>query len=255
MRGKSSGSADELGLIGYGRFGRFAALHLSGSFNVFVADSSRRRIDPGLHRATLEEAASKPIVLLAVPIGRLREVLARIRSVVAPRALVLDVCSVKEQPVAWMKRYLPASVELMGTHPLFGPDSAAGGLGGHPIVLCPVRISKKRYRCVATFLRGHRLRVSTMEPADHDRLMASTLFLTQFIGRGILPLKLPQVDMAAQSTRLLFDLARRVGNDTAELFSDMYRFNRFARRIPGRVMREFAGVQMSLQRPKKSLPG
>ena len=40
-------------------------------------------------------------------------------------AVIVDVCSVKEYPVQWMRELLPANVSILATHPMFGPDSAA----------------------------------------------------------------------------------------------------------------------------------
>ena len=135
----------EIALIGYGRFGRLAARYLSRDFRVRIADSRKgERVDRGAQRVSLEEAASKPIVILAVPISQLRAVLAEIAPSLQPGTLVIDVCSVKEQPVRWMRSLLPRSVSILGTHPLFGPDSAARGLKGHTIALCPVRITGKQ---------------------------------------------------------------------------------------------------------------
>ena len=147
-----------IALIGYGRFGRFAATHLCKDFRVSIADTRKgERVDRGAHRVSLDEAASKPIVILAVPINQLRAVLVEIAPSLQPRTLVIDVSSVKEQPVRWMKSLLPQNISILGTHPLFGPDSATHGLKGHTITLCPVRIPGKQFLHVTRYLRAHGL--------------------------------------------------------------------------------------------------
>jgi prephenate dehydrogenase len=40
-----------------------------------------------------------------------------------PGQLIIDTCSVKERPLEWMLEELPDHVQIVGTHPLFGPDS------------------------------------------------------------------------------------------------------------------------------------
>jgi len=237
----------EVGLIGYGRFGGFAAEHLCKDFRMFAADARNdKRVGRSIHRVSLTEAASKPIVILAVPINQLHTVLARIAPHLQPGTLVIDVSSVKEQPLRWMKAILPKTVSILGTHPLFGPDSASHGLKGHTIVLCPARIRKKQFLHVCGYLRQLGLTVRTMTPLRHDRLMASTLFLTQFIGHGVRSLRLPPPKTSTQNFQLLHQITTATGNDTMELFHDMFEYNRFAKRIPEKLLRAFTQLHNGL---------
>lgn len=81
-------------------------------------------------RVTLEQAASCDVVVLAVPVGALEEVVGQIAPHLHPGALVLDVGSVKMLPAEIMERQLPEHVAIVGTHPLFGPQSVVAGLAG-----------------------------------------------------------------------------------------------------------------------------
>ena len=45
----------------------------------------------------------------------------------------------KTLPVEIMLRGLPPHVAILATHPLFGPQSARGGIRGLKIAVCPVR--------------------------------------------------------------------------------------------------------------------
>ncbi len=56
----------------------------------------------------------------------MEDVLGRTRGRLAPDVLVMDTCSVKTHPVGLMERMLPATISILGTHPMFGPDSARG---------------------------------------------------------------------------------------------------------------------------------
>ncbi|HTK82122.1 MAG TPA: prephenate dehydrogenase/arogenate dehydrogenase family protein [Bacteroidota bacterium] len=239
----------EIAIIGYGRFGKTAAHHLKKHFRVTVADSRRiTKLEPGVRRESIENAASKRIVILAVPIHRLTLLLKQISPFVTPGSLICDVCSVKEEPVKWMKQYLPSTVDILGVHPLFGPDSARQSLEGRTAVLCPVRISAARLRRVRSMLQKLRLTIGRMSPAQHDRLMAKTLFLTQMIGRGLGQVNLPETRYATQHFRFLHQLVNTANNDTAELFNDMYRYNRFARKIPAAVLSSFLNTISTLRK-------
>ena len=129
----------EIGIIGFGRFGRFASELLKQDFKVSVFD--REKITPprGIHSLSLGEVASKPILIFCVPISQIESTCNDVRPFLYPGQLVLDTCSVKVFPIGIMRRALPQFVEIVGTHPLFGPDSGGQGIRDLRIALCPVR--------------------------------------------------------------------------------------------------------------------
>jgi prephenate dehydrogenase len=223
----------QLAIVGYGRFGMLAAHYLKKRFDVCIFSHHKiKRLEKGIRSVDLEHAASKPVVILAVPINQIPSVLRSIVPFVRPGSVVCDVCSVKEEPVKWMKQILPPNVSILGTHPLFGPDSAAKTLNERNIVLCPVRIPKQYVTKAAVGLHSAGLRVSVMSPAAHDQLMARTLFLTQFVGRTVAGLTDAHVGISTRSFDLLLELTRTASNDSLELFRDMYLYNRFSRKLP-----------------------
>jgi len=237
----------ELAIIGYGRFGRLAADLLKKEFRVFVTDIRRNfKPEAGIRKTSLSEAASKPTIIIAVPINRLPTLLTAIAPLVKPGTLVCDVCSVKELPVLWMKKLLPAYVLILGTHPLFGPDSATAGVAGKTIIVCPVRIRRQAADHIQRRLTQLGLVVRRMTPSHHDRLMASTLFLTQYIGRGLRPQYSSERGIETQSFQLLQRVIQLAGNDSMELFQDMYAYNRYAKTIPTQVMLRLKSISDSL---------
>lgn len=241
----------EIAVIGYGRFGRLASLHLKKSFMVCVADRRKIfRVAPGIDRVSIEVAASKKNIVLAVPINQLQSVLKTISPLVRPGTLICDVCSVKIHPVQWMRKILPDYVSILGTHPLFGPDSAAHTLHGRTVLLCPVRISSTKLGKIRKLLTASGMLVYQMTPQRHDRLMASSLFLTQFVSRALVELKLPRASISTANFKVLSRLASTASNDSLELFRDMYRFNPYARTIPKEVLRAFQALDRSLTRSR-----
>jgi prephenate dehydrogenase len=237
----------EIALIGYGRFGKLLARHLHTRFSLLAADPALKRSDRFVRRVTTERAFQSPVIVLAVPIRKLKALLARHGRRCNPGALVIDVCSVKEAPIGWMKQYLPSSVALLGTHPLFGPDSAPDSLTHHPVILCPERISSRRLQSIRRHLTSVGLQHTDMTPADHDRLMARSLFLAQLIGRGLSEMPLPAHRATTMNYRNLIRIVTTAENDSKELFRDMYRYNRFARAIPDEVVRSFTKVAAALK--------
>lgn len=220
-----------VGLIGYGRFGRLAAAYCAREAVVFVHDPrAPARTGGRIRRATLREAASRPVVILAVPISALRGVLRSIRGIVVPGALVVDVCSVKTLPLAWMKSILPRSVSVVGMHPLFGPDSDTGKLAGQRVVVVPARDLGGRMKGIRALARTYGVRLHSMTPASHDRLMAETLLLTQYVGRLLHGAGIPERRWSTPSYLHLRLIVRTAVRDSEQLFSDMWRFNPYGGR-------------------------
>ena len=219
-----------VGLIGYGRFGRLAASYCAREAEVHVYDPRVRvRGGGGIRRATLAEAASQPVVVLAVPISELRGVLRSIRTLVRPGGLVVDVCSVKVFPLGWMNRILPPSVSIVGMHPLFGPDSDTGMLRGQRVVVSPSRNGARWMGRIRALARSHGVRLHVMTPAAHDRLMAETLLLTQYIGRLPRGAGIPERAWSTASYGHLRLIVRTALRDSEQLFVDMWRYNPYGK--------------------------
>lgn len=235
---------DTLGLIGFGQFGRLAASHLAGYFDVTVSDASPAARPAaramGLAFRPVEEAAQCDIVVVAAPVRAMREVFQQIAPHLKPGALVIDVGSVKTLPGQWMAELLPAYVDLVATHPLFGPQSAKNGLEGLRMVVCPVR--GERHECVARFARDLGLVVTVTTAEEHDREMAYVQALTHLIGRSLVNLRIPDEQLKTPSYQHLLDLCALIGDDTFELFTAIQTLNPYA----GEVVEAFVSEAESL---------
>jgi prephenate dehydrogenase len=219
-----------LGLIGFGQFGQLAAGILKAHFDVLAADrapdAAAQAAALGVAFGALEAAAARDVVVVAVPVAAMPAVFAAIAPHLKPGALVCDVGSVKMLPAQWMAQLLPAHVDLVATHPLFGPQSARAGLAGQRFVVCPVR--GERHDCVAEFGRSLGLAVTVTTPDEHDQEMAYVQALTHLIGRSLVNLGIPDERLATQSYQHLLELCGLIGADTFELFTAIQTQNPFA---------------------------
>ena len=242
----------EIAIIGYGRFGRLAARYLKRDFRICISDSRPSvRTEQGVRKVPVSEAARKKFIILAVPIGKLKPVLRSLAPLLSPGTILCDVCSVKVEPILWMKSILPRHTIILGTHPLFGPDSAATSCARKRIVLCPVRIPRERLRRISRYLEGRGLIVHRMSARQHDKLIASSLFLTQFIGHTLLRLDLPRAADLTSNYRRLSEIAKTTGHDTLELLEDMHRHNRFAWQTPRLLIAELRKLEKELSKGHK----
>lgn len=195
-----------IGLVGFGGFGRLIAQELWAVCPIRICDPSYSRASlPDGRRVPMEglaEVAQCDIVILAVPVARMAHVCRVLAPHLRPGTLVLDVGSVKVAPMRDMRELLPPHVEILGTHPLFGPQSAKDGVSGRKIVLCPER--GERWRKVAAFLKARGLEVIVATAEEHDRELAMVQGVTHLIGKVLTDLgPLPK-----RMTTASFDLLR-----------------------------------------------
>lgn len=232
-----------IGLFGFGAFGRLLARHLAPHFELAIHDPL---LPPGPGLRRLEEAAAADLVILAVPVGSMRGVLRQIAPHLRPGAIVADVGSVKLVPARLMVDELPAHVEVLGTHPLFGPQSAAAGLAGHRIALCPIRCPSAGR--IAAFLRStFGLRVFVATPEEHDREAAAVQGLTHLIAKVLVRMEpLPRRLSTASFDHLMrgVDMVR---HDAPSVFEAIERDNPFAAAVRRRFLAEVEDVRREIE--------
>jgi len=219
-----------LGIVGFGNFGRFMAQHLRSRFSVRVHDRqdiADEAAQLGVVSAPLPEVAASEILVLAVPVQNMEDVLLDLRGLHRLPELVMDVGSVKVKPLDLMSRYLPKRVEIVGTHPMFGPQSGRHGIAGLKVVLCPLRT--RRLARIRDFLaREMRLEVLEMSPEVHDSEMAYIQGLTHWIAKALREIKLPDLSLATPAYRHLLKIEENLREDSAALFRTIETENPFA---------------------------
>ncbi len=217
-----------LGLIGFGAFGRLTARHLSERFEILAYDPVATD-DLGLVQLTgLAEAAACPIVILAVPVEALEATVKAIAPHVAPNALIIDVGSVKVLPARLMAEGLPQGVRLVGTHPLFGPQSGKDGIAGLRIAVCPINDDRAARRVAAFCRKILGLKVFAVSPEDHDREAAVVQGLTHLIARVLLAMEPLPSRMTTASFERIMQAVEMVRHDSPAVFRAIERDNPFA---------------------------
>ena len=216
-----------LTIIGFGAFGRLLAHHLAPHAEISVLDSNPAARDAARSRGLTvlpdPAALTADIVVLAVPLPALGACLAQIAPHLREGQLVADTCSIKEVPARLMHELLPEHVEVLATHPMFGPNSAGADLRGQQLVLCPVR--GKRWRRLGALLRRHLgLQVIVTTPAEHDRQAAVTQGLTHLLARAFSMMG-DQPRIRTRSFALMSDALAMVAGDAPEVFEAVTRHN------------------------------
>ena len=219
--------AKTIGILGLGRFGRMTYDHLAGCRpRVWTRDGSKL---VGLEgAAAFEEAAACDVVVLTVAISAMEEICRRLAPLLRPGQIVVDTCSVKVDPVRVMLELLPPHVQVLGTHPLFGPDSGRDGIAGLKMVLCPVRIEPRDYAAIREFLVSLGLRIIEATPEEHDRQAARTQAIFHLLAQAFGRLGWGGEPIATPAPEAFSRHVASLRNDSFQLFVDMQRSNPFA---------------------------
>lgn len=232
-------SRPTIGLIGLGAFGRLAARHLAVLGEVVG-------YDPAVEGPSLAEAAACDVVVLAPPVNALREVIAQVAPHLKPGALVLDVASVKVAPARWLLEGLPGHVDIVATHPLFGPQSAANGTRGLKIVLCPLR-GGRAPEVAAVLRRAFGLRIIVATPEEHDREAAVTQGLMHFMAKVMAGMEPLPTRVTARSFDLMLHAIGMVADDAPAVFEAIEKTNPYTAEVRARFLAAARAVDATLR--------
>ncbi len=227
---------NKVAIIGRGQFGLFMSRHLDTHCNVVLIG---RDSDPS-------DISICDVVIFAVPFEALHDAAKRYKKFVHPKAIVVDVCSVKQKPIVVLTKHFPKH-QILGTHPVFGPQSGKNGISGLPIVLCNVSCTKRTYQKIVTFLKEILL-LSIIEetPKQHDHEMANVQALTHFIGRGLLHMNIKSYATNTQSYQHLIELTKLLQFDSWELFTTIQLANPEAKIVRKKLLKSLQSLEQDL---------
>lgn len=173
----------------------------------------------------IKEATESDIVLVSVLVEKTVEVIREVAPRMHAGSLIMDVTSVKSGPVKAMKTYAPKGVEVLGTHPMFGPTMPS--LRGQTIILTPVPgKSEKWLPVIQSLFEADGARIEILEADEHDEIMAVVQALTHFAYIGI-GAALKALDFDVERSRkfmspvyeIMIDFVGRILDQNPELYA------------------------------------
>ena len=236
-----------VGVVGFGTFGQFLARRIVQQGHEVIATSRGDYADKAAeigvsayYRDADDFAEAHPdVVVLCTSILSTESVLAALPLQRLLRStLVVDVLSVKAFPKDVLLRRLPKSFDILCTHPMFGPDSGRGSWEGLTFMYDPVRIAPDlgnaangkltRSQRLAAFLdifSSEGCRMVEMTCEEHDRLAASSQFITHTIGRVLGAMKLEDTAINTRGYESLLSLVENTANDSFDLYYGLFMYN------------------------------
>ena len=131
--------------------------------------------DIGTELRPEDAAATADVVIISVPIRETRGVIEQIGPLVRKDALLMDVTSIKTDPMEAMLESTEASV--LGTHPMFGPG--VNTYQGQRVVLCRGR-GDEWFDWARQMFAARGLLITEASAAEHDSMMAIVQVLHHF---------------------------------------------------------------------------
>ncbi|EFJ52916.1 arogenate/prephenate dehydrogenase [Volvox carteri f. nagariensis] len=256
---KSDESKLKVGIVGFGTFGQFLAKRLASKGHKVIATSRTpyeevaRKIGVEFFQDVDDFCEEHPeVVLLASSILSTESVLRNLPVQRLKRnTLFVDVLSVKVFPKQLLLRELPPEVDILCTHPMFGPDSGKGSWAGLNFMYEKVRIGAdpRRERRVENFLKFFREEGCTMVEMtceEHDRQAASTQFITHTVGRVLGTMQLRSTEINTKGFEALLNLVNNTTNDSFELYYGLFLYNQNATDELERLEKAFDTVKKQL---------
>jgi len=227
---QKSGERYAIGVIGgsHGMGAFLSRVFTSGGFTV-------ETMGLGEGPSAVEVAARNDLVVVAVPIDVTVRVIEEVAPHVRPGSCLMDITSIKKTPLEAMLAAAPEGVDVVATHPMFGPHGV--DFDRQKVVLC-------RGRGEAGFARVKKLYESfgaeTIEATaeEHDAQMALIQVLvhekTMVLGSVLERLKADlgrSLQFASPIYRTELAMIGRMFSQHAELYADILTVNPEAPRL------------------------
>ena len=163
------------------------------------------------------------VVVVAVPISATADIIKQVGPLLAKDTLLMDLTSLKKEPVKLMLANSPA--EVIGCHPLFGP--ALTDVSGQKIVLYPAR-GTKWFLWIKNICEKNKLVVLETAPDEHDKMMAIVQALnhlnTIILGMALAETDIPLEEITKFSTPIFktkLEIIKKVFTESPELYADI----------------------------------
>ncbi|XAR71890.1 Arogenate dehydrogenase (NADP(+)) [Bertholletia excelsa] len=251
----SSARSLKIGVVGLGPFAQFLSKTILKQGHAITATSRTdyshicSHLDISFYRDMGEFfEADNDVILICTSILSLADV---VKSMPFHRlkrpTLFVDVLSVKEHPREVLLQVLPLESDVLCTHPMFGPQSGRDGWEGLTFVYDRVRIREEAV--CSSFLHifeSEGCKMLELSCEEHDKLAARSQFLSHTIGRILSEMEIGSTSIDTKNFQTLVKLKDSTMEDSFDLFSGLFIYNRFAQQEMMNLEVAFGKVKQKL---------
>ncbi len=180
-------------------------------------------------------AAASDLAVICTPIRTAPSVVAQIGPHMRQGSILMDICSVKSEICSVAERSVPAGVEYVSVHPMFGPSVA--NLDGQVVIIVPVKGNGFARRLQA-FLERAKARTILTSPEMHDYSLAVVQSLTHFayiaVGATLKDLDFDIRDSRSYSSpvyELMLDMIGRILSGDPGMYTEIQMCNPYSARV------------------------
>ena len=236
---------NKVSIIGFGRFGAMLHALLTKGFEVDVYD--KNPVDNAeVNEVSLEEALKNDTIFIAVPIRDFEDLVVDISTRIQSGKTIIDVCSVKVFPKKVMIDNLPEKIDIIATHPLFGPDSLKDS--GSAMTMEAVRDSFERYNFWKNYFESQNIIIEEISADEHDMMAARSQGLTHFVGRVIDDFGTNQTRIDTEGYKALHKLVNQTCNDSWDLFEDIQNYNPYTKKMISELNGSFKKISEIIEK-------
>ena len=236
---------NKVSIIGFGRFGAMLHALLTKGFEVDVFD--KNPVDNAeVNEVSLEEALKNDTIFIAVPIRDFEDLVVDISTRIQSGKTIIDVCSVKVFPKKVMIDNLPEKIDIIATHPLFGPDSLKDS--GSVMTMEAVKDSFERYNFWKNYFESQNIIIEEISADDHDMMAARSQGLTHFVGRVIDDFGTNQTRIDTEGYKALHKLVNQTCNDSWDLFEDIQNYNPYTEKMISELNGSFKKISEIIEK-------
>lgn len=233
-----------IGIIGFGSFGKFLAEKLSSYARVMVYSPSGTACS---WSASLQDVARAEYIIPAIPLESYETMLGEIKPLLSTKAVIVDVCSVKEKPIQILKSVLP-NQPIVATHPMFGPESASASFDGHTLVMCAEDSFTDAYECIKSFATSIGLKVVEVSAIEHDKEIAIVQGLTFYIARSLKNMDIENQLLHTPSFQRLLNLVALEQDHSQQLFETIQLGNKYTAKVRSDFLAAALSINESLHK-------
>ena len=219
---------NRVSIIGFGRFGNMLHQLLVKGFEVDVFDIKPVN-QSDVNAVSLEDVLKNDTIFIAVPIRNFSGLMKDLSTKINGKKTLIDVCSVKVHPKQMMLEHLPEQIDIIATHPLFGPDSLQER--GSVMTMEKVRDTHDRYEFWKAYFESQNITIEEISAEEHDIMAARSQGLTHLVGRVIDDFGTQQTNIDTVGYKALHKLVNQTCNDSWELFEDIQKYNPYTQKM------------------------
>jgi len=189
------------------------------------------------------------VIVVAVPISATADIIKQVGPLLAKDALLMDLTSLKREPVELMLKNSRA--EVIGCHPLFGPQLKDAS--GQNVILCPAR-GKKWMGWLKGVFKKNKMNVLEATPEKHDKMMAIVQALnhlnTIILGMALAETNIPLEEISKFSTPIFktkLEIIKKVFTESPELYADIIAGNPETGKILDICEKTLTGIRQTIE--------